>query len=69
MRNPIIKGNWFYQVCTDIDGKCIPFDEEFDFSQLILGQKPTEETQVIQKSNNASSEDSASASGVLKSKK
>ena len=31
-KNPVIKGSIFYQVCTDIDGKCIPFDEEFDFA-------------------------------------
>lgn len=24
-----IKGNYTYQVCSDIDGKCIPFDDEF----------------------------------------
>lgn len=30
-----IKGTYEYQVCTDVDGKCIPFDDEFDFSQDI----------------------------------
>ena len=24
-----IQGNYIYQVCTDVDGKCIPFDDEF----------------------------------------
>ena len=24
-----IEGNYIYQVCTDVDGKCIPFDDEF----------------------------------------
>lgn len=24
-----IKGNYTYQVCSDIDGKCIPFDDDF----------------------------------------
>ncbi|MEM7299386.1 MAG: cytochrome c biogenesis protein CcdA, partial [Bacteroidota bacterium] len=24
-----IKGNYIYQVCSDIDGKCIPFDDDF----------------------------------------
>ncbi len=24
-----ISGNYLYQVCSDVDGKCIPFDEEF----------------------------------------
>ncbi len=27
--NPIISGSYDYQVCSDIDGKCIPFDEDF----------------------------------------
>lgn len=29
-----VSGNYSYQVCTDIDGKCIPFDEEFTFRGL-----------------------------------
>ena len=32
--NPSISGNYDYQVCSDIDGKCIPFDEEFQFQGL-----------------------------------
>lgn len=35
--NPIIKGKYYYQVCTDIDGKCIPFDDEFSFGALVGG--------------------------------
>ncbi|QSE98217.1 protein-disulfide reductase DsbD family protein [Fulvivirga lutea] len=27
-------GEYNYQVCSDVDGKCIPFDDEFDFSSL-----------------------------------
>ena len=26
-----VKGEYLYQVCSDIDGKCIPFDDEFTF--------------------------------------
>lgn len=26
-----IEGNYSYQVCSDLDGKCIPFDEDFRF--------------------------------------
>ena len=26
-----VSGSYMYQVCSDIDGKCIPFDEEFVF--------------------------------------
>jgi len=33
---PVIKGSYAYQVCTDVDGKCIPFDDEFDFSKFFL---------------------------------
>lgn len=32
--NPIIKGSYSYQVCSDIDGKCIPFDEDFSVSVM-----------------------------------
>ncbi|WP_299703430.1 thioredoxin family protein [uncultured Pontibacter sp.] len=28
----VVKGSYEYQVCTDIDGKCIPFDDEFSFT-------------------------------------
>ena len=30
-----ITGVYEYQVCTDVDGKCITFDDEFDYSKLI----------------------------------
>jgi thiol:disulfide interchange protein DsbD len=29
--NPVIRGDYSYQVCSDIDGKCIPFDDDFTF--------------------------------------
>ncbi|WP_242927946.1 protein-disulfide reductase DsbD family protein [Pontibacter vulgaris] len=28
----LVKGTYEYQVCTDIDGKCIPFDDDFSFT-------------------------------------
>ncbi|MER2998891.1 protein-disulfide reductase DsbD family protein [Pontibacter populi] len=28
----LVKGTYEYQVCTDIDGRCIPFDDEFTFT-------------------------------------
>ena len=38
---PTITGNYDYQVCSDIDGKCIPFDEEFSFEGLkVLAEAP-----------------------------
>ena len=48
--NPVIKGSIFYQVCTDIDGKCIPFDEEFDFAKprKFEGKKETATAEPIQ---------------------
>ena len=37
-----IQGTYEYQVCTDVDGKCITFDDEFDFSQSIaVAAKPS----------------------------
>ena len=32
--NPVIKGSYSYQVCTDIDGKCIPFEDDFSFTNI-----------------------------------
>lgn len=45
--NPEVKGTYDYQVCTDVDGKCIPFGDEFDFGPLLSGETPpaTESTQ------------------------
>lgn len=31
---PAISGSYSYQVCSDVDGKCIPFDDEFTFDQI-----------------------------------
>lgn len=28
-----IKGHYTYQVCSDVDGKCIPFDEDFEIGE------------------------------------
>ncbi len=36
-----ISGEYSYQVCSDIDGKCIPFDDTFDFAS-VFGTQPTE---------------------------
>lgn len=32
--NPVIKGEYEYQVCTTVDGKCIPGDGEFEFLDI-----------------------------------
>ncbi len=35
LSNPVnIAGNYEFQVCSDIDGKCIPFDYDFDFDKF-----------------------------------
>lgn len=38
----VIKGIYIYQVCSDIDGKCIPFEEEFEFTGADASQGSTE---------------------------
>ncbi|MGV3505227.1 MAG: cytochrome c biogenesis protein CcdA [Adhaeribacter sp.] len=30
----VIRGSYEYQVCTDKDGKCIPFEDDFQFDQI-----------------------------------
>jgi thiol:disulfide interchange protein DsbD len=37
-----INGNYNYQVCSDIDGKCIPFDEDFSFGNASAVEKKSE---------------------------
>lgn len=37
-----ISGNYNYQVCSDVDGKCIPFDEEFTFGDKSTIEKKNE---------------------------
>lgn len=32
----IIKGSYSYQVCSDIDGKCIPFEDEFSVENVVV---------------------------------
>ncbi|TAF64679.1 MAG: DUF255 domain-containing protein [Cytophagales bacterium] len=34
--NPIIEGSYSYQVCSDKDGKCIPFEDDFKISNLAI---------------------------------
>lgn len=37
--NPVIKGNYSYQVCTTVNGRCVPGDEDFAFSGIIVKQQ------------------------------
>lgn len=50
-KNPVIKGLYTYQVCSDVDGKCIPFDDEFAFNNIkVSGEtspEPEKEAGVI----------------------
>lgn len=43
--NPVIRGDYAYQVCSDVDGKCIPFDDDFEFSNIrVKGDEPANDT-------------------------
>lgn len=35
----IINGSVEYQVCTDVDGRCIPFEEEYSFSDITVASR------------------------------
>lgn len=48
-KNLIIEGNYAYQVCTDIDGKCIPFDDEFKFSGFTVNDAPSPKAETVTK--------------------
>ncbi|MEQ6168283.1 thioredoxin family protein [Ekhidna sp. MALMAid0563] len=54
-----ISGTYFYQVCSDIDGKCIPFEDEFSF-----GDKPADKTDDLKKKANPE-EDQGSLWSIL----
>jgi thiol:disulfide interchange protein DsbD len=36
--NPVIEGSYNYQVCTDLTGRCIPFDEDFTFDEFSVSK-------------------------------
>ncbi len=44
--NPVIRGSYSYQVCSDVDGKCIPFDEEFAFNDFIVNNSQEESSEL-----------------------
>jgi len=37
-----VKGSYSYQVCSDIDGKCIPFDDDFSFDKVVIKDEGAE---------------------------
>ncbi|MCS6822813.1 MAG: protein-disulfide reductase DsbD N-terminal domain-containing protein [Cytophagaceae bacterium] len=50
--NPIIAGKIYYQVCNDIEGKCIPFDEKFSLTNLkVIAKAPPITSQEAHKPN------------------
>lgn len=56
-KNLMIEGDYAYQVCTDIDGKCIPFDDDFSFTGFTVKgtqAKNTVETENVQDNNSHS---------------
>jgi len=71
--NPVIRGSYSYQVCSDVDGKCIPFDDEFVFNDFKVittesdesGQSTTFQTQSLQLPGADNSVDDSDASGIL----
>lgn len=45
-----ISGTINYQVCTDVDGKCIPFEEEFTLVSKPVEKKPTKDSLLASRS-------------------
>ncbi|MBB6612752.1 thioredoxin family protein [Pontibacter sp. Tf4] len=46
----LVKGTYEYQVCTDIDGRCIPFDDDFTFNNKqiqVTGKAAAQPTKAI----------------------
>ncbi len=69
-----ITGNYSYQVCTDIDGMCIPFDADFsdtDFSIKVIpsgNQRPAiaeKESKKVRKSANSNSFNTISSASIV----
>ena len=53
-----IQGDYEYQVCSDVDGKCIPFNDEFSFNNINVKGGAT------QLQNNFPKKDSSQSSGA-----
>lgn len=72
-RNLLIKGSYAYQVCTTVDGKCIPFYDEFEFSGFTVngqeGKQTKESTETASnpeiKTDNKVTSDTATATGPV----
>jgi len=46
--DPLIQGNYQFQVCSDITGQCIPFDYDFSFDQISVKASQTEVKKEVQ---------------------
>ncbi|MBT1704368.1 protein-disulfide reductase DsbD family protein [Chryseosolibacter indicus] len=51
-----IAGSIQGQVCTEVDGKCIPFEEEFSFDNIEVTGAPAQQSPTKQQSNNLKDE-------------
>jgi thiol:disulfide interchange protein len=49
-----ISGSIQGQVCTEMDGKCVPFEEEFLFENIKISTKPTEQKNIHKSDEKAS---------------
>ncbi len=47
-QNLNIQGYYSYQVCTEVDGRCIPFEDEFDFSSMINVKEASNEISSVE---------------------
>ena len=54
--NPVIRGSYSYQVCTDVDGKCIPFDDEFEFNSFEIKEPVRQVTESTETENTTAEE-------------
>src|SRR5690606_23958907 len=43
----VVRGTYGYQVCTDVDGKCIPFDDEFEFAGFTVNASASGEEKKV----------------------
>lgn len=62
-----IEGEYEYQVCTDIDGKCIPFNEEFSFNDIrVSGSSGLKNTEPKNEENNQTSSTAIDSSVIAR---
>ena len=50
----VLNGTYEYQVCTDVDGKCISFDDEFTFDDIEIASEAAAE--IKEESNSSAAE-------------